>query len=233
MDRAVIEVRFRLPLAGWPCAVFRSDYSYGHAELRLDGQKHVVLRAPNRQALERGANTQLTTGERVELRLAANEGQPTVQLWIDGDEALREDHIHAPPSRSAWVHAFISLIGSAAGFVAGYLYLLKAQELESAWALKMANHMAGWHLLLTFVLFPASVWGQRRGIRAVQFTSLVFFFIHVGIAIANWSNPDSLRDGAIALLNMVSGALFLASAVYGQRAYRDMDPVAALQQGRL
>ena len=58
--------------------------------------------------------------------------------------------------------------------------------------------------------------------------SSVFFCIHVGIALANWSNPDSMHDGAIAILNAFSGVLFLASVVYGQVAYRDMDPVAAL-----
>jgi hypothetical protein len=227
---SVLEVAFRLPVAGWPRALFRSDYGYGHAELLMEGSRYPVLRTPNRAALEAGASTELETGELVELKLASDAGAPVLLLVVDGDEAVREDQLHAPPSRSAWIHAVISLLGSAAGFVAGYLYLLKAHELESAWALKMAYHTAGWHLLLTFTLFPASVWGQRLGIRSVQLLSLIFFFIHVGIAIANWSSPDSLRDGAIALLNGVSGLLFLASVIYGQRAHRDMDPTAALPE---
>jgi hypothetical protein len=86
--------------------------------------------------------------------------------------------------------------------------------------------------LLTLTLFPASVWGQQLGIRAVQLVSCVFFFIHVGIAVANGVAPDSLRDGSIAMLNALSGLLFLVSVIYGQRAHRDMDPVAALQLGR-
>ncbi len=230
---SALEISFRLPLDGWPRARFRSDYGYGHAELLLDGETHPILRAPNRAALEAGASAELATGETLELRLDALEGEPVLQLAVDGDPALREDQIYAPPSRSAWIHAIIALVGSAAGFIAGYLYLQKAQALESAWALKMAYHTAGWHLLLTFTLFPASVWGQRIGIRAVQLVSLMFFLIHVGIAIANWSSPDSLHDAAIALLNGVSGLLFLVSVLYGQRAHRDMDPIAALSAGRL
>jgi hypothetical protein len=228
-----LEIAFRLPVAGWPRALFRSDYGYGHAELVLEGQDHPVLRAPNRAALEEGARASLEDGRELLLRLETMGGEPELELCVDGDHALREDQLHAPPSRSAWIHACIALAGSAAGFIAGYLYLMKAQQLESPWALKMAYHTAGWHLLLTFSLFPASVWGQRIGIRAVQLVSLLFFFIHVGIAIANWSNPDSLHDGAIAVLNAVSGLLFLVSVVYGQRAHRDMDPVAALEEGRL
>ena len=123
-------------------------------------------------------------------------------------------------------------MGSFAGFASGLLYLTKAQSLADPWALKMAYHTAGWHLLLTLTLFPASVWGQQRGIRAVQVISVVFFAIHVGIAIANASQPDSLHDGPIALLNGISGLLFLASALYGQRAFADMDPIQALRERR-
>lgn len=226
------EIPFRLPLEGWPRALFRSDYGYGHAELTLAGDR-TVLRAPSRAALEQGAELRLDTGEILTLRLDHESGTPVVRVLVDGDDAVREDTIHAPPSRSAWIHALIALVGSAAGFIAGYLYLLKAQQLESPWALKMAYHTAGWHLLLTFTLFPASVWGQRVGIRSVQLVSLIFFFIHVGIAAANLSSPDSLHDGGIALLNGVSGVLFLVSVLYGQRAHRDMDPIAALTSGRL
>ena len=118
--------------------------------------------------------------------------------------------------------------------MASWLYLLKAEELGSAWAQKMGHHTAGWHLLLTFALFPASVWGQRVGIRSVQVVSFIFFCIHLGIAIANMgegdpSNPD---DPWIALFNALSGIMFLWSTYYGQRAWRDMDPVHALRTGR-
>ena len=72
-------------------------------------------------------------------------------------------------------------------------------------------------------LFPASVWGQRAGIRAVQVVSLVFFFIHAGIALAN----AGVSDPAIAAFNAASGLLFGASTLVGQRAHRDMDPIRA------
>jgi len=130
------------------------------------------------------------------------------------------------------VHAWIALAASAAGFVAGFLYLLQSYARDSAWDLKMAQHMTAWHLLLTFTLFPASVWGQRIGIRSAQAVSLVFFCIHAGIAIANIGPGDPLNpdDPWIGVLNAVSGALFLAAVVYGQRAFSDMDPVAALRR---
>jgi hypothetical protein len=93
----------------------------------------------------------------------------------------------------------------------------------------MGLHMAGWHLLLTLTLFPASVWGQRIGIRVVQAVSLVFFLIHAGIATANLD----MADPAIAVLNALSGLLFGAATLYGQRAHRDMDPIRALVEARI
>ena len=94
--------------------------------------------------------------------------------------------------------------------------------------------MAGWHLLLTLTLFPASVWGQRTGIRVVQGVSLMVFLIHAGIAIANLGPPEpgEPTDAWIASLNAASGLLFLVTALYGRRAYRDMDPGSALRGGR-
>ena len=121
-----------------------------------------------------------------------------------------------------------------AGFAASYLYLLKAGTLHTDWEVKMGQHMAGWHLLLTFTLFPASVWGQRLGIRAVQLVSALFFCIHLGIALANLG-PAAVAtpyDAGIAILNAASGTLFLLTVLYGFRAYRDMDPIAALRDGR-
>jgi hypothetical protein len=142
--------------------------------------------------------------------------------------ARREGRIWARPTRSAWTHAFIALAGSAAGFAASWFYLAKAHALHDEWAAKMGQHTAGWHLLLTFTLFPLSVWGQRPGIRAVQVASLVFFCIHAGMAIAN----SDLGEPGIAFFNAASGLLFLASVFYGNRAHRDMDPIAALVAGR-
>ena len=231
---AELEVPFRLPVDGWPRAVFESDYTYDGGRLIVDD--YAVARATTRQQLEHGVRGCLAgTGADVAVRLLVGDRTPEVQVWVDGRPAVREDGLRARPSRSAWVHACLALTASAAGFTASYLYLIKAQTLQSDWALKMANHMAGWHLLLTFSLFPASVWGQRVGIRAVQWVSLLFFFIHVGIALANMgpTDPGNPDDGWIAFWNAASGVCFLAAAVYGNRAYRDMDPVAALRAGRL
>ena len=68
----------------------------------------------------------------------------------------------------------------------------------------------------------------------MQGVSLLFFLIHAGIAIANLgpSDPTEPNDAWIAGLNALSGILFLIAAIYGNRAYRDMDPVAALRSGR-
>jgi hypothetical protein len=63
---------------------------------------------------------------------------------------------------------------------------------------------------------------------------MLFFLIHVGIAIANVGagDPADPLEGAIAFLNALSGVLFLATVLYGNRAWRDMDPVRALREGR-
>ena len=67
----------------------------------------------------------------------------------------------------------------------------------------------------------------------MQFVSLLFFFIHLGIALANLGPTGAGgHSGAIAVFNALSGVFFLAAAVYGNRAYRDMDPVAAFRAGR-
>jgi len=231
---AELEIGFRLPLSGWPRAVFESNYSYEGGRLLIGGV--AVVQAKTRAELERGLEgREPATGTPIALRLITVGDASVVEVRADRQRALREDALRAPPSRSAWTHACLALAGSAAGFVASYLYLLKATALQSDWALKMGNHMAGWHLLLTVTLFPASVWGQRTGIRAVQFVSLLFFFIHAGIAVANLGPNDSFSadDRWIALFNALSGALFLLAAIYGNRAYRDMDPVAALRSGRI
>lgn len=231
---AELEIAFRLPLADWPRAVFESDYGYDGGRLLVDGTS--VLEARDRGELERGVTARLPGSERsVSLRLVTNANVSDVEARVDGREALREDRMRARPSRSAWAHACLALLGSAAGFVASDLYLLKAARLDSDWALKMGYHMAGWHLLLTFTLFPASVWGQRTGIRLVQLVSGLFFLIHAGIAAANVGAGSGVSAGEywIAVFNALSGLFFAIAAVYGQRAYRDMNPDVALRDGRV
>jgi len=222
-----LAIAFRLPIEGWPKAWFYSDYGYDHARLEAGGV--VVLQARTRAGLEGGVTGLLPGGEPCAMRLATAEGALRIEVDAAGQRAPREDRVWAKPTRSAWIHAYLALAGSAAGFAASWFYLVRARATDSAWAMKMGYHTAGWHLLLTLTLFPASVWGQRAGIRAVQLVSLVFFFIHAGIALAN-SGPG---DPAIAFFNGLSGLAFLLSVGQGQRAHRDMDPIAALQTGRV
>lgn len=225
---------FLLPRPGWPTAVFESDFAYRGGRLLIGDT--VALEAATRAQLEQGV-ARVPPGETDEfaMRLDAADSRPRVSVTVGRRAARREDELRMRPSRSAWIHACQALAGSAAGFAASALYLHKAALLGSDWALKMGNHMAGWHLLLTCTLFPASVWGQRTGIRAVQATSLLFFLIHAGIALANLgpAAPGDPNDPSIAVLNALSGVLFLVTALYGQRAHRDMDPVAALRAGRI
>jgi hypothetical protein len=223
-----IDLGFRLPLPGFPRVTFHSDFSHRNAELHVEGER--VAWAYTKEALVAGVEG--TWGEArhvVAMRLVGDRDTQRLVVTVDGQQALSEDHIWAKPSRTAWIHAFIALGGSAAGFLASVFYLVKAHAQADAWALKMGNHTAGWHILLTLSLFPASVWGQRIGIRAVQVVSFVFFCIHVGIALAN----SDLVDPPIAFFNALSGVLFLVSTVYGNRAYRDMSPDAALRAGRV
>jgi hypothetical protein len=219
------ELRFRLPHEGLPLAVLETDYGFRGGRLMIDGRP--VLALGSREALEAGARATVL-GKELELRLIASEANPPrIALSLGGEPALREDRLSAPPSRSAWAHGVIALLGSFFGFAASSLYLDKAHQLGDPWALKMAIHMAGWHLILTLSLFPASVWGQRLGIRAVQGVSALFFVIHLGIALANSGAAMQASDGpAIATFNALSGLLFLAAVIYGQRAHADMDPLA-------
>lgn len=233
MSQAENEIAFLLPLPGWPRALFQGDLSYQAGRLVVDGT--TVVSATTRAELERGVRRVLpATGVEVEMKLVAAGTGHDLCVTVGGRPARREGQLRARPSCSAWMHACQALAGSAAGFAASYLYLQRAAALGSDWALKMGNHMAGWHLLLTCTLFPASVWGQRIGIRMVQWVSLLFFLIHAGIALANLgpSAPSEPSDAWIAGLNAVSGGLFLTAAIYGNRAYRDMDPVRALRSGQ-
>jgi hypothetical protein len=231
-DQRRHELAFVLPLPGFPLASFRTSFGYDGGALVLDGA--TVLAARTRAELERGVQTSLAGGATIAVRVVAAGRGPDLEVTVNGRPALRRDRLRARPSPSAWIHACLALAGSAAGFVASFLYLQKATVLQDEWAFKMGTHMAGWHLLLTCTLFPASVWGQRTGIRAVQLASALFFLIHAGIALANLgpAEPASASDRWIAALNAASGLLFLATALYGSRAYRDMDPVQALRRGR-
>ena len=174
------QIAFRLPLDGLPRAVFVTDYGLRHGRLIVNGS--VVLEAPSRDSLEGGLSVELPGRTN---RLTVRAVDDDVELSVDGVTARREDELRAPSSRSAWIHGWIALAGSAFGFIASYLYVLRANAEGDAWSMRMALHMAAWHLLLSLTLFPASVWGQRIGIRMVQATSLVFFVIHVAIAFSN------------------------------------------------
>ncbi|MFO0592600.1 MAG: hypothetical protein U0441_33965 [Polyangiaceae bacterium] len=223
-----MEIVYRLPLEGWPRAVFKAGFGFENARLTVDGQR--VLLTATKDDLESGVEGDLRSGDSVAMQLTEN----GLVVAVNGKRAVREDRIFAKPTRSAWIHAVIALAASAAGFTASAFYLVRStalanlDPLSSVWAHKMGIHTLGWHLLLTLTLFPASVWGQRWGIRSVQVVSLVFFFIHVGIAAAN----ADMSDTAIAIFNALSGLFFAISVVYGQRAYKDMDPIRALRENR-
>jgi hypothetical protein len=220
IEMAEHQIAFRLPLPGLPRALFVGDYGLSRGQLLVEGT--VVLDARPPEELARGLSAPLP-GTEHQLELRAIDGE--VRLLLDGHEVTPEDRLQAPTSRSAWIHGFVALGGSAFGFIASYLYVLRAEALGDPWSMRMAMHMAAWHLLLTLTLFPASVWGQRIGIRAVQAASAVFFAIHVGIALSNAAAVDVSEGAAIAILNAASGLAFLAAVVYGQRAHADMDPL--------
>ena len=216
---AELRVAFRLPDARR--LIFVSDYSLCGGQVLLGDR--VLLSAPSTAALERGISGRLGAGV---LTLRATDPED-IRLALDGADIAREDRLRAPISRSAWIHAFLAFGGSLFGFLASWLYVRRAQLSSDPWALKMALHMAAWHLLLVLTLLPLSVFGQRIGIRVVQATSLLFFCIHVGIAVAN---TGPAFDGPwIAILNAASGLAFLCASIYGSRAYRDMDPLAIMR----
>ncbi len=221
---SALTVAYRLPLPGWPKAVFESDFAFRRSSVSIDGRE--VLHADGREELAQGVTSTLPGHETLFVRLTMDGDIPRIEVSVDGRRAPEESELSVSPSRSAWYHAFLALAASFAGFLASYLYLIRADTDQSLHAFKMAYHMAGWHLLLTFTLFPASVWGQRVGIRTVQAVSLLFFLIHVGIALANVGEgvPDTFVDLGIASLNTVSGLFFLWAVFYGNVAFRDMDP---------
>jgi hypothetical protein len=201
-----------------------TDYRMSRAALVVDGQ--TLLEETSRAALVTGVSARLATASPAMITVRATPSAD-VQLFVNGEEVPPADALRAPISRSTWIHATIALVGSLFGFAAGWLYVRRAGVSGDPWAMKMATHMAGWHLLLVLTLFPASVWGQRAGIRAVQAVSLVFFLIHLGIAVANAIDASSGDGPWIAILNAASGVGFLAAVLYGQRAHADMDPLPA------
>lgn len=224
MDRTMA---FRLPLDGHPRAVVTSDYGLRRARVCLGGR--IALEVVSAADLARGVAATLEGCGTLVLRAADGE----LELTLDGAPALREEDLTAPVSRSVWLHAWIALAGSLLGFVASGLYLHRARVFADPWAMKMALHMAGWHFLLAVSLFPASILGQRTGIRAVQAVSALFFAIHAGIAISN-ATPDPGHGSTpwVGLLNAASGVAFLGAAIYGQVAHRDMDPEVGLARPR-
>jgi hypothetical protein len=219
-------ISFVLPIDGRPRAHVVTDHGFRSARVSVGDR--TVIDAPTAEALCAGVDGRLPDGTRLTLRA----GPDDVRLLCDGIDAPREDALSVAPTRSAWIHASLALSASLFGFAAGALYVRRAQVFSDAWALKMAIHMAAWHLLLVLTLFPASVWGQRAGIRVVQALAALFFFIHAGIAAANLGAPSPTAEGtpegpAIAVLNALSGLAFLATVVWGQRAHADMDPLAS------
>ena len=215
---------FRLPLAGEPRARFETDWRFHGGRLMLDGRALVV--AHTRQELTLGVEAAFAEGT-LTVILVERDGEDDLEVRFGDARAVVETSVTLKATRSAWIHAWIALAGSVAGFVSSVLYLHKAALLHSEWALKMGQHTLGWHLLLTLILFPSSVWGQRPGIRGVQLVSLVFFAIHFSVAIANVTGSGDAtnpNDAGIALTNALSGLAFLAAALWGQRAARDMDP---------
>ena len=223
---AELRVGFRLPVPGRPRAEVVSDYGLHEATMTVDGRALLSTSSPGE--LRAGITAPLPgTGHLLTLRAA---DATSVELLLDGTPVSREDRTRAPTSRSAWIHGGIALGGSAFGLAASVLYLRRAQQMTDAWALKMAMHMAAWHLILALTLFPASVWGQRTGIRLVQGASAVFFAIHLGIALAN-AGSVAAQGLAIAVLNAASGACFLAAVLQGQTAHRDMDPFPGDPEG--
>jgi hypothetical protein len=223
---ATLSINYRLPLPGLPQARFESNYSLNGGQLIVAGSSIVSI--TTREALQRGVEVEYPEGRRLTLSLREGVTEPDVAIAIDDQPAIREDRARVPATRSAWIHGVLALAASFFGFASSYLYFLRSQAGADDWALKMAIHMAAWHLLLTIALLPASVWGGRTGIRGVQATSVLFFLIHLGAAFANVDDPAN--GLAISVLNAASGILFLASAFYGQLAHSEMDPFRAFRE---
>lgn len=218
---AELVIAFRLPQPGLPRAVFRTDYGLRGGRLEIDGVETMSI--GTRAELEAGVEGR-APGDGAPLWIGlSSEPDAELELRIAGERAPREDELSAPLPRSAWVHATIGFAASTFGFIASYLYLVRSEAAGDNWALRMAIHMAAWHAILVLTLFPASIWGKRIGVRAVQLVSAVFFVIHAGIAIANAIDPPRTAEGpGIAVLNALSGIFFLFAVLFGQRVHREM-----------
>jgi len=188
-------------------ATFVTDYGLRGGRLVIDGSE--VLAAPSQEALQRGVSAALVAPDRHVVVRAADDFD--VRIWVDGVEARREDEARSSTGGSSALHAILALVASACGFAASWLYVVRARAFGDPWSMKMALHMAGWHALLTLTLFPGALFGNRLGLIVVRLTCLVFFAIHVGIALANLG-PEA-ESGAIAILNAASGLAFLATAI--------------------
>ena len=198
---------FVLPRPAGERATFFTDFGLRGGRLVVDGSE--VLAASSREALQRGVRAALADPERQVLVRAA--GDFDVRIWVDGVEARREDEARSTTGGRSALHAILALVASACGFAASWLYVVRARAAGDPWSMKMALHMAGWHALLTLTLFPGALFGNRLGLIVVRITCLVFFAIHVGIALANLG-PEA-ESGAIAILNAASGLAFLATAI--------------------
>jgi hypothetical protein len=217
-------IAYRLPLEGAPRVVFETDWLFHGGRLSYEGRS--LVEARTRDELARGLETEFAEGA-LTVRLVEHAGENAIEVRLGDALALSESTVFLKPTRAVWIHAWIALAGSIFGFVSSALYLHKASLLHSEWASKMGMHTLVWHVVLTATLFPSSLWGQRLGIRIVQAVSLVFFGIHVCIAISNVGNggdASNPNDAWIALTNALSGLAFLAAVAWGQRAAREMDP---------
>ncbi|MEQ9503993.1 MAG: hypothetical protein RIT81_44470 [Deltaproteobacteria bacterium] len=215
-----LEVPFSVNLDGGVQARFLGDHLFSRGCVKFGDETVVDFDERRERLIGRWRDHEV----RLELPDRDVPDPNRLALYIDDERVPQIGHVRLKPSRSAWIHATQALLASFAGFVASWLYLVKAEEQADAWAMKMGIHTAGWHLLLTLTLFAASVWGQRIGIRAVQFVSLVFFCIHAGMAIANFVDPSPLDGPGIAVFNAISGIFFFVAVVYGNTAARDMTP---------
>lgn len=135
-----------------------------------------------------------------------------------GDEAEAIEPLGGPMLR---IHAALAFAASIAGFVASYIYLLRAAADGGAWALKMAYHMAAWHGLLVLVLAPLSLLFGTTGLRIVQWVCALFFAIHVGIGFTNAHGTGTGAEShatAIAIWNLLSAVCFAAAVPTGSLA---------------
>lgn len=197
----------------------RTSYLYDGATVHWDGDQ--VLALADRAAFLAGAQVRVGADELSVVLRDDGVRVPEPELVLNRAPLVRQDRARRATSGPVYLHSFLALFGSFAGFAASYLYLLRSENYDDPWALKMALHMGAWHLLLTLTLFPAALFGGRIGVRIAQLASLLFFAIHLGIGLANLDAGTLLKDGwPIALLNAASGLFFALAVLSGQPAVR-------------